>query len=560
MKNMGFTRLPYIDGKSFVYNDRTSEIDDIFINENVILITEYTIGNPGGHLLKKKVFYDKIYADHRAFIEFLSNEEKLPSFMEYYKSNISGIYSKNELKVQVLYCSKKTISTEHKKQFVDSVIFFDYHIVQYFKSVTKAIKKSSKYEFMEFIQIPFSEFGSNIKDSSSSSHQTFEGNILPEEKSKFEEGYKIISFYIDAGSLLRRSYVLRKNGWKDLENIGHYQRMLESPKISSMRRYLYERDRVFINNIIATISTDKISLFDKDSNALTLGEDGQFTSENSTQVLPAKIRIDDSANIIGLIDGQHRTYAYHEADDQYEEKISGLREVQNLLVTGILFPKNESKQKRLEFEANLFLEINANQKNVPSNIRQEIELMINPFSSTSIGKRIVYKLNESGPLSDLIELYWYEKNKLKTASIVSYGLIPLVKIEDIKSKDSLFSIWKNSDREKLKSKDISDSALLDKYIDFLVTEIRIILIVFKEKLSNDKWRTYSPSSKEGLLTVSFINGVLNVLRLLVENEQKTLDIDSYRNKLANIDDYDFKKFKSSQYRKLGEDIYDKYFK
>ena len=37
MKNMGFKRLPYIDGKHFIYNDRKSEMDDIFINENIIL-------------------------------------------------------------------------------------------------------------------------------------------------------------------------------------------------------------------------------------------------------------------------------------------------------------------------------------------------------------------------------------------------------------------------------------------------------------------------------------------------------------------------------------------
>ncbi|VBB46013.1 DGQHR domain protein [uncultured Paludibacter sp.] len=557
MKNMGFIRLPYIDGKEFKYDNRTSEMDDIFINENVILITEYTIGDPGTHLLKKKIFYDKINEDKRAFIDFMLETEKLKSFKEYYENNIKDRYTKNQLRIQILYCSKKTILSEHKDQLYN-IIFFDYHIVQYFKSLTRAIKKSSKYEFMEFIKIPFEHFGNNIKNSSSRTPQTFKGNILPEEKSKFDEGYKIVSFYIDAESLLRRSFVLRQNGWKDIENVGLYQRMLESNKVSSMRKYLYERNRVFINNIIATISTDKIKLYDKDENILKLDDDGQFINSDSTEVSPTKIEIDDSCNIIGLIDGQHRTYAYHEGDDQYEKIIAVLRKEQNLLVTGILFPEKETKEKRLKFEANLFLEINSNQKNVPSRIKQEIELMISPFSAIAIGMRILSGLNKNGPLGNAIEQYWYEKGKLKTASIVSYGLRPLVKIEDIKSKDSLYNIWSHSDKQKLKLKDISDSNLLTEYIVFSLEKIRDLLIAFKATLTPDQWQTYSPNRPNGLLSVSFVNGIFNVLRLLIENNKVT-DIQEYRSKLNGIDKFDFKKFKSSQYRKMGEAIYNKYF-
>ena len=36
LKNIGFEKLSYIDGKEFNYEGRTSELDDIFIFENVI--------------------------------------------------------------------------------------------------------------------------------------------------------------------------------------------------------------------------------------------------------------------------------------------------------------------------------------------------------------------------------------------------------------------------------------------------------------------------------------------------------------------------------------------
>ncbi|QNR87044.1 DGQHR domain-containing protein [Pedobacter riviphilus] len=557
LKNIGFSRLPYIDGKHFLYDGRSSEMDDIFVFENIILVTEYTLGDPNDHLLKKNYFYDKINEDKRAFIDFLLKEEKLASFKKYYDESIKNKYSVNQLRLKILYCSKKTIGLEHKG-LVQNVIYFDYHIVKYFQSLTKVIKRSSKFEFLEFLGIPIKDFAENIKSSKESSDK-FQGHILPEEKSSFKEGYKIVSFYIDAESLLKRAYVLRQNGWRDVENVGHYQRMFLQKKITSMRKYLTDKDRVFVNNIISSIATDKIKLYDKNDELLKLNKNGQFVGENSTEVTPTSIVINDECNIIGIIDGQHRTYAYHEGDDQYENHISTQRGVQNLLVTGILFPSEESVAKRLKFEANLFLEINSTQAKAGSQLTQEIELMISPFSSVAIAKRILQGLNKSGPLGNLIEQYWYEKGKIKTASIVSYGLKPLIKIEDIKSKDSTYHLWENPDKVKLKIKDNEEHELLGEYVDFTVEKIRDVLIAFKSKMDKDQWCAYSAATPNGILTVTFINGILNVLRLLIESNNVST-VEEYQKRLEGINGFGFKKYKSSQYRKMGLDIYKEYFK
>ena len=181
LKNIGFNRLNYIDGKNFIYEGRTSELDDIFWCENIILLTEYTIGKDSNHLINKSVFYNKVNEDTRAFINFLLSENKLESFREYYEKNIKDKYTINQLKIKILYCSKKDVSAEHKAA-VKNVIYFDFHIVQYFKSLTKVIKRSSKYEFLEFIGLSFSEFGENILGSGNTSINKFSGHILPEEK------------------------------------------------------------------------------------------------------------------------------------------------------------------------------------------------------------------------------------------------------------------------------------------------------------------------------------------------------------------------------------------
>lgn len=558
MSRIGFKRLSGIDGKEFVYEGRTSELDDIFICENIILLTEYTIGDP--HILTKKIIYDKINNNTHTFIKYLLDNKIFDSFNDIYDNSISDKYTINQLRVKILYCSKKSISQEHKDNVLN-VIYFDHHIVKYFKSLTGVIKLSTRYEFMDFLGIKENEWGENILDSCITATNCFSGHILPEEKSSFKEGYKIISFYIDAASLLKRAYVLRQEGWRKKENVGYYQRMLDSKKIVGMRRYLSTEGRVFINNIITTISENDIKMYNDENRQeeIVIDENGDFVGDNKrTNVTPAYVEILNKCNIIGIIDGQHRTFAYHEGDDTYESSIKKLRKIQNLLVTGIIFPKTESQENRLKFEAGLFLEINSNQKKVGQLIQQEIQMQIMPFSNIAVGKRILNMLNDHGSLANMIELYSYEKGKIKTASIVSFGLKPLIKFDQNKN-DSFYSIWDNENKTDILDKNCQNYTLLDDYIKFCVKGINEVMSAFKSCIKKQEWKPYCAKTSSGVLTVTFINGVLNLTRLLIENNLMH-GLDFYREKLKTIDEFNIKQYKSSQYRRMGEDIYNKYFK
>jgi hypothetical protein len=143
LKNIGFSRIPRIDGKHFTYKDRTSEMDDVFYFENVILLIEYTTGDPGTHLLKKRIFYDKVNENPLEFIRFMKGEEKLKSFKEVYDEKISSKYTDKQLQIKIVYCSKQTISESHIKLCPD-IVFFNYHIVKYFEGLAKVIKKSTE--------------------------------------------------------------------------------------------------------------------------------------------------------------------------------------------------------------------------------------------------------------------------------------------------------------------------------------------------------------------------------------------------------------------------------
>ena len=217
--------------------------------------------------------------------------------------------------------------------------------MKYFERIAKVIKKSARYEFFQFLKIDYNKFGPNIIRGHRGSNTKFSGHILPEEHSNYKEGYKIISFYIDAASLMHYAYVLRRDGWKNASTIGFYQRMFSADKISKMRSYLHDKDRVFVNNIIAVLPKEKIKLYDDKKEEIRVGKDGNFMAPNTTNVQPTEVEIDNDTNIIGIIDGQHRLYSYHEGTDKFERKIAQLRKVQNLLVTGILYPETEDEEK-----------------------------------------------------------------------------------------------------------------------------------------------------------------------------------------------------------------------
>lgn len=561
MENIGFHRINGIDGNNFVYKSRESELDDIFVYENLILLAEYTsVQDVSTHLLKKKAFYDLVNNSHRDFIEFSIEEPKLKAFREYYKAILKNSYQIGQIRIRIVYCSIKTIDTQLKEVLKEnkSVYFYDYDIAHYFKLLSATIKRSARYELFNFLNVKASEIGNCVSDIPGS--DKYKGNILPVEKSSFKDGHNIISFYIDAASLIRRAYVLRQESWREEDAGGFYQRMVSGKKITAMRKYLANEGRVFVNNIIATLSNDSAQLLDADGKIINISEEGYFEgNESHDQIAPTQVQIDDIPNIIGIIDGQHRLYAYHEGTDVYEEKISNLRKQQHLLVTAVLFPRSVHLGTRRKFEARLFREINNTQTNISSQLKQDIDVMISPFSVTSVCKNIISKLNDSGPLANLISVHSYDKGKLKTASIVSYGLIPLIKFDDSIESDSLYRLWPNLDKKKL-NKDCEEYELKKLYVDFCAEKIRDILIALKRIVPKESWQVYDPKKKQGCLSVTFINGFLNVIRCQIKNTGTLLSSEDYYQKLKDIKIEKLKEYKSSQYNKMGKAIYSDYIK
>ena len=156
-----------------------------------------------------------------------------------------------------------------------------------------------------------------------------------------------------------------------------------------MRRYIAQAGRVFINNVIVSLPA-ATKLLDREGN--------QLSYDAIDETKPVTVEIDMEFNSIGLIDGQHRVFAYHEGKDEFDKAIAPKRRRQQLLVTGVIYPTNFNENQQREFEANLFLEINDKQTRTKAELRQAIEMLVDPFSVIAVARAVVNRLASNGPL------------------------------------------------------------------------------------------------------------------------------------------------------------------
>lgn len=534
-RQAGFRRIISLCDKEFKYDGQKTDFDEVFVYENVLVCVEVTVTSKiADHLKPKKIVYDKIQKDEAAFVEFYCN---LSSELK----TALGVYDFSDIAVRIVYASRHYVEETYKAN-VPNPIYLDYPTLRYLKSTVETIRRSARHELLEFLQVPDDMLGRGGVVGVAEEAATYIGSILPEASSNFDSGYKVVSFYMDPLNLLERAYVLRRDGWRQSYTL--YQRLLSKEKIDGIRKYLKQQKRVFVNNVIATLPSDT-KLLDGNSKPIDPKE-----IKKTRQV---KITIPRRHNSIGIVDGQHRTYSYFE-DAADDEEIAKLRLRQNLLVTGVIYPDGTSSAEREKFEARLFLEINANQTTAKSNLKQAIGLILDPFEPESIAARVLDALDRgTGPLSGQVERYFFDKDKLKPTSIISYGLKPLVKLS---GSDSLYAKWSHSKKDVL-AEQKADLALLSEYAAFCVAEINALLVGFRMNLPRERWTTEKYIEGRAL-TTTFVNAMLIVLRLLIEDE-KTGNQSYYVRKLANIADFSAKSYHSSQYGVMAKQIVKKYF-
>lgn len=536
--NAGFEQVPTRD-KNITVASRVGDLDSVFLYNNIVVIVEDTTlatSNIGDHLRKKAEFFSHLQMHRLSTLEVLrGNFER---FAEYFNRSD---FEPEEYHLRFVYASRNDVDESYQTHYGQACKLLSYSSLQYFLSLTKTIKRSARFEILKFLDVDLHQVGS---PKSKTDLSTFSALQLPAVQSGFPPGHKLVSFLIDPATLLERAYVLRADSWRDSDAL--YQRLLVRDKIGSMRKYLVEERRVFVNNIIVTLRGDAVYHPTPGSKPEDSG---------ATHVSVGELTIPRRFDAIGIIDGQHRVYAYHEGDDQLDTKIAALRGRQHLLVTGIIYPNSISSAEAEVFEAKLFLEINDKQKRVRGDLKQAIETLINPCSDVAIAKSVLHRLGATGPLVGILGLHFFDTGKLKTTSIVSYGLRHIV---GLREPVSFFNRWTRPDKGKLLN--VCDRDVLDLYVQYCGTELNKLIGAFKASRPQELWTTDRRESR--MLTTTTINGLIFCMRLLLGN-QRLGSFDSYLDGFRRLD-VDFRPgkfpYKSSHWRKLGEHIYDQCFK
>lgn len=545
----GFEGIP-ARGKQLTFLGRQGEFDSVFLFENLIVIAEDTCLTSSDdiyqHVLKKDMFYEHLRGNKNAFIDYL--KATFPRV----RAALRPEFQPSDVIFVTLHCSKNRMEERHKERF-PNFHFLEDRNLRYFRALAATLGRSLRFELFKFFDL----HARDIKVASGQANTTFQGFLLPESPSGFPAGYKVATFYVDPETLISLSYVLRKDGWSDSERL--YQRMISRRKIRSMRQYLSQDARVFINNVIVALPATT-RLVDENNN--TVDPAGLTKTET------VGIQLANEFNTVGIVDGQHRVFAYHEGSDKFEAKIAPKRRKQQLLVTGVIYPSGVTEEQQREFEARLFLEINDKQTRTRPELRQAIEAVVNPFSVIAIARAVVNRLAADGPLCGVLEEDQFDVGKLKTSSIVSYGLRHIVKPE---GDDTLFNLWSHTKKPALKVAIIAASndekiarpptrAVLDNYLAFCTREVNLLLIGYKKFIPKELW-TFDRKISRALMTTA-INGLIFCLRRLIQEGKTAKSADAYEAGLAKAGirfTPDKFKYKSSHWRDLGETIAKKGF-
>lgn len=535
-KKSGFERIPEVSDKEFTFKGTTSDFDDAFVYENLIVLCEYTLSNEAGtgeHFKNKVHLYKKIKDNPKEFLELY--RELFSKFNEAMPEN----YHKNQLKLKIAYFSEYELKPEHSG-LEPQVATAWRGVVQYFRSLTNTVERSARHELFSFLEISPSEVGEEGRFYAESAETPHPGSLLPETHSEFPEGYKVISFYVTPNALLRRAYVLRRDGWRDSE--GLYQRMIDKKKISSIRSYLKKERRVFVNNVVVTLPPDT---------RLDNSEGENTDPAAIDETTPVNVKLRDRPNSVGIVDGQHRIFAYYEGIND-DSDIAVFRDRQNILATGIIYPERTSDPDKREFEARLFLEINSNQNSAKSDLKQAISVIIRPFSEDSIGKRVVGNLSEQGPLKGLLQTNYFETNVLKTSSMVSFALARLVRID---GEESLFGLLEQDLANRITVHEDLDA--LSEYVDFGSGELCKFLGAAKANLGSDKW-SLKTRNGGGVLTVTTVNALIILFRKVVMRDGLS-SFDTYKQKLSGLSSFKFSDYHSSQYNRMADAMLEKVY-
>jgi len=520
----GFKHVP-ADNIHFVVDGREGEIDHIFVYENVVLLCEETTeAHATKHCTNKIVFHKKIAEDYQRFYSVYC-----PKNPELEKA-LSPTYTVADIEVRHVYFSERS-DVADSVGGSDPLRILTRAQAKYFSSLVDTIQRSAKFELLKYLGVALNQVGlARISGASVTSH-SFPAFALPGAHTSYPPGFAVVSFYADPMALLQRSYVLRRDGWEDPDL--SYQRFVRAEKLVAMREYLGANGKVFINNLVVTLPSSALL-----TDAATAQPVGVNALTNKTSV---NLHLPLELGTVGIVDGQHRILSYYEGSGALETKVAQLRQRQNLLVTGIIFPQNYTAEMRVKFEAEIFLGINNNQSPVHTQLRQDLETIINPETPLAIARSIVTRLSKEGPLSGMMQMSQFDPpEKISSGSLGPYVVKNLTR-----KNGALYKTWDGTGKRNL-----GEAQDRQEFVDYCVNELRRLLAAAAGHLKT-KWNSV-PNG--GVLSTTAVGGLMLLLDRLAKDNVALSAVD-YGTKLKKIVSFDFGKYTGSSWGKLATDLH-----
>jgi DNA sulfur modification protein DndB len=316
---MGFHKLSGKEGAFVVINpsDSTSpktQIDVVGIDHEVALAIECkSCATP----LKRPKFQEEL--------------TKIASYREKFATYINRQFPEEKKRHSVLamFTSNAILTEPDKKRAEDlNIYLFDEKDLEYYEDLTSHLGPASRYQFLADILPGKSIEGLSIK--------------IPAIKSRIG-GFNAYSFSISPDYLLKLSYIAHRAKGK-IADVSTYQRMIKKSRLKKIRDYISEGG-VFPTNIVINLEKSRKLSFEK----------AKQESENKNSVL-GWLTLAPAYKSAWVIDGQHRLFAY-----------SGHERAERSLLSVLAFEGLPSSK-----QAQLFVDINSEQKSVKSNLLREL--------------------------------------------------------------------------------------------------------------------------------------------------------------------------------------------
>lgn len=461
--DMGFTHVE-TQGREFEIGHRRIEIDAAYIKENIVLLCEDTVGqnkkSNKAHVLKKQDAAERIDADKHSFLSWFVSQS--PDALKQKED-----FGESRIKIFSLYFSKYhgNWMPEDVARY-SSLRLISMRVFEYFRWMSQCIKQSALYEVYRYLGLGMRDIGV-INNRSEDS--VFNAPIVyPTQFIGGDERVRVVSFMISAEEMLKIAYVMRRDGWESSGAV--YQRLIDKSKIKKIREFLCANRTTFYNNVIAVLP-DSVKV---DAPGL---ESKSIFSVSDEVAKWTQLLIPKDFNTVGIIDGQHRVYAYHEGG-ACEDKVSVLRKKLHLLVTGIVFPSEMTEIEKRKIQSKIFVDINGNAKPVDASLLLHIKKMQAPLADTSLAQDVIDTLNRNGLFEDKFQESRLSTGKIRSASIVKFALRYLVAIDPVDGKGSLIKYW-DGDVAALRSE---NEDAMKSYVGFCANSLNDYFLSVKQGL------------------------------------------------------------------------------